>query len=223
MFLPIEIFTISVVNQRYNRMLLNFYVKYRKKSGRLYGCYVKISLLNGYSFISKTYTTHVTGIPYSFQFYGSNTTNIQNAVWTLNGSYEMNPASGSTDFLCLYRNVSKSDKKNGFAVSPAFPVPANTDVNFTIKHKSYWVGFSSKAISGYIGATNSKTTTASSYVTCTPTSTTSPGNGDLSTQSSSLTLTSTNKYISINHNKQSATLTEFDYLVHTFSVQYKLQ
>ena len=74
---------------------------------------------------------------------------------------------------------------------------------------------------GYIGATSSATSSASSYVTLTPNSTTSPGTNDMSTQSSSLTLTPTNKFISINHNTQSATLTEFNYMVHSFSVQYK--
>ncbi|MBR2628532.1 MAG: hypothetical protein IKD24_02485 [Alistipes sp.] len=186
-----------------------------------YVCYVKISLANGYVIESNKYTTHVTGIPYSIKFYGSNLDDIRGEGWTLNGSPKMDKASTGDNFLCLYENVSKSTKNNGYAVSPAFPVGANTDINFTISHKSYWIGFSSKAISGYIGATSSATSSASSYVTLTPTSTTSPGTDDMSTQSSSLTLTPTNKFISINHNTQSAGLTEFNYMVHSFSVQYK--
>ena len=186
-----------------------------------YVCYVKISLANGYVIESNRYTTHVTGIPYSIQFYNSNLDKIRGAGWTLNGSPKMDSASTGDNFLCLYENVNKSTKNNGYAVSPAFPVGANTDINFTISHKSYWIGFSSKAISGYIGATSSATSSASSYVTLTPTSTTDPGTKSMSTQSSSLTLTPTNKFISINHNTQSATLTEFNYMVHSFSVQYK--
>ena len=184
-------------------------------------CYVKIELPNGYVVESPKYQTSITGIPYSIQFYGSNLDNIKGAGWTLNGSPKMDAASTGDNFLCLYQNVNKSTKNDGYAVSPAFPVGANTDIDFTIQHKSYFIGFSSKTISGYIGVTNSATSTASNYVTCSPTSTTSPGTGNLSTQSSSLTLTPTNKFISINHNTQSATLTEFNYLVHSFSVEYK--
>ena len=181
-----------------------------------YGCYVKISLGNGYSFTSQTYTTHVVGIPYSIQFYGSNIDNIKGAGWTLNGSTEMN-----SDFLCLYRTSSKSKKINGYAVSPKLPVTENTDVDFTIKHKSYWIGFSSTSVKGYIGTTSSKTQAASSYVTCTPESTGELGTGALRTQSGSISLTSSNCYISISHDEPASTGAEFRYLVYSLEVNYK--
>ncbi|MBE6212958.1 MAG: hypothetical protein E7129_07465 [Rikenellaceae bacterium] len=181
-----------------------------------YDCYVKISLGNGYSFTSQAYTTHVVGIPYSIQFYGSNIDNIKGAGWTLNGSTEMN-----SDFLCLYRTSSKSKKINGYAVSPKLPVTENTDVNFTIKHKSYWVGFGSTAIKGYIGATSSKTQAASSYVTCTPESTGELGTGALRTQSGSISLNSSNCYISISHDEPTTNLAEYRYLVYSLEVNYK--
>ena len=181
-----------------------------------YVCYVKISLANGYVIESQKYTTSITGIPYSIQFYNSNIDNIKGAGWTLNGSYEMN-----SSFLCLYRTSSKSKKVNGYAVSPKLPITENTNVDFTIKHKSYWVGFSSKAVKGYIGATSSATQAASSYVTCEPESTGELGTSALRTQSGSISLTPNNCYISISHDEPTATGAEFRYLVYSLEVNYK--
>lgn len=127
----------------------------------------------------------------------------------------------NSDFLCLYRTSGKSKKINGYAVSPKLPVTENTDVDFTIKHKSYWIGFSSTSVKGYIGATSSKTQAASSYVTCTPESTGELGTGALRTQSGSISLTSSNCYISISHDEPASTVAEFRYLVYSLEVNYK--
>ena len=172
---------------------------------------------NGYDVVSEKYTTSITGIPYSIQFYDSNLDNIKGAGWTLNGSSEM-----KSSFLCLYRTSSKSKKINGYTVSPKLPVTENTDVNFTIKHKSYWVGFGSTAVKGYIGATHSTTQAASSYATCTPSSTGEIGTGGLRTQSGSISLTANNCYISISHDEPTTTGAEYRYLVYSLEVNYKL-
>lgn len=190
-----------------------------------YVCYVKIALKNGYVCESEKYTTHVTGIPYkTIQFYNSSLDNITGAGWTLNGSYDMSNASTGKNYLCLYQHRNGSLEKDGFAVTPAFPVSQSTNVTCTIKHKFYHSIYSSNGES-YIGATSSKNTTSSSVVSTSMESTNSPGDGGLTTSPITVTLTNTNKYISIDHNDpttkkwgQSTT----KYVVYSFAVNYTL-
>ena len=190
-----------------------------------YVCYVKISLANGYVVESTKHTTYVTGIPYkTIQFYNSSLDNITGAGWTLNGSYDMSNASTGKNYLCLYQHRNGSLEKDGFAVTPAFPVSQSTNVTCTIKHKFYHSIYSSNGES-YIGATSSKNTTSSSVVSTSMKSTNSPGDGGLTTSPITVTLTNTNKYISIDHNDpttakwgQSTT----KYVVYSFAVNYSL-
>lgn len=190
-----------------------------------YSCYVKISLKNGYVCQANNITAHVTGIPYSIKFYDSDINNIKSAGWTLNGSYEMGAASTGDKYLSLYYHYDGSLKHNGFAVSPAFPVSESTTLSYSISHKSYWI-VTNTGVSCYLGATDSATKTATSYITLNPTSTTSPGTGELSTHTGDITITNSNKYISINHSTPT-TKSMFvlnptiKYLAHSFSVQYK--
>lgn len=190
-----------------------------------YVCYVKILLKNGYVVESNKYTTHVTGIPYSIKFYDSDINNIKSAGWTLNGSYEMGTASTGGKYLSLYYHYDGSLKHNGFAVSPAFPVSESTTLSYSISHKSYWI-VTDTGVSCYLGATDSATKTATSYITLNPTSTTNPDTTTLSTHTGDITITNSNKYISINHSTpttKSALIFKptIKYLVHSFSVQYK--
>ena len=190
-----------------------------------YNCYVKIELANGYTLTSANYYTCVTGIPYSIQFYDSSIDNIKSAGWTLNGSYEMASASTGDKYLSLYYHYDGSLKHDGFAVSPAFPVSENTTLSYTLKHKSYWI-VKDSGVSCYLGATNSATKSASSYTTLNPTSTTSPGTSDLTTHTGEITISNSNKYISIDHSDpttKSAMVFKptIRYLVHSFSVNYK--
>lgn len=189
-----------------------------------YGCYVKISLGNGYSFTSQVYTTHVVGIPYSIQFYGSNIDNIKGAGWTLNGSTEMSNASTDSDYLCLYRAGGLGSSKvhtDGYAVSPRFPVTQSTSVNVSVSHKNYYVG-SGKSMDTYIGVTSSSNSSSSSATTYTLSKTTSPGPSDRTTSSGTFTLSTTNQYISINHNDPVFWGSTIKYLVYSFAIEYKL-
>ena len=190
-----------------------------------YVCYVKISLPNGYDVVSEKYTTSITGIPYkTIQFYNSSLDNITGAGWTLNGSYDMSNASTGKNYLCLYHHQNGSLKKDGFAVTPAFPVSQSTNVTCTIKHKFYHSIYQSDGVS-YLGATSANNKTASSTVSTSMDSTNSPDDDDLTTSSIGITLTNTNKYISIDHNDpttkkwgQSTT----KYVVYSFAVNYTL-
>lgn len=189
-----------------------------------YGCYVKISLGNGYSFTSQAYTTHVVGIPYSIQFYGSNIDNIKGAGWTLNGSTEMSNASTDSDYLCLYRAGGLGSSKvhtDGYAVSPRFPVTQSTNVNISVSHKNYYVG-AGKKMDTYIGVTSSSNSSSSSATTYTLSQTTSPGPSDRTTSSGTFTLSTTNQYISIDHNDPVFWGSTIKYLVYSFAIEYKL-
>jgi hypothetical protein len=189
-----------------------------------YVCYVKISLANGYVVESTKYTTHVTGIPSDIKFYGSNLDNIRGAGWTLNGSYEMSSASTGSNYLCLYRAggfMSSKIHVDGFAVSPRYRVPASTNVAISISHKDYFAG-TGKDMNVYIGVTSSATSAASSKNTYKLSMTTSPGEGERTTSNGEFTMDTSNQYISIDHDDPVFWGSTIQYLLHSYSIDYKL-
>ena len=187
-------------------------------------CYVKISLANGYVVESQKYTTHVTGIPSDIKFYGSNLDNIKGAGWNLNGSYEMSNASTGGNFLCLYRAGGAASSKvhiDGFAVTPRYRVPASTNVAISISHKDYYAG-SGKDMNVYVGVTSSATSAASSATTYKLSKTTTNGEGGRTTSNGEFTLDASNQYISIDHDDPVFWGSTIKYLLHSYSIDYKL-
>ena len=189
-----------------------------------YVCYVKISLANGYVVESTKYTTCVTGIPSDIKFFGSNLDNIKGAGWNLNGSYEMSNASTGGNFLCLYRAGGAASSKvhvDGFAVTPRYRVPASTNVAISISHKDYYAG-SGKDMNVYVGVTSSASSAASSRTTYKLSKTTTNGEGGRTTTNGEFTLDASNQYISIDHDDPVFWGSTIKYLLHSYSIDYKL-
>jgi hypothetical protein len=85
-----------------------------------YNCYVKIVLGNGYVCQSGTYTTHITGIPYTMNV-SSNTDN-----WSISGTHKW--SSGEL-------RLGNSSTQGVTTATKTFHMPANTSVKMDIRGK----------------------------------------------------------------------------------------
>ncbi len=156
-----------------------------------YGCYVKITLANGYSFNSQQFTTHVTGIPYSVA--------MQN--------HSDDASSGWTSYSCSYGNyfinLLKSANNNGYIISPKFVCPDNCNIAYSVAakyYKSAGVGSGYNNAIVYVGATsNTSTANKSANEHSISGSTSTNGNG-FTTVSGVITLSPSNPYMSVSHN-----------------------
>lgn len=194
MFLPIEIFTISVVNQRYNKILLNFYVKYCKKSGRLYDCYVKIALLNGYVLTSQQYTTHVTGIPYTYDFDAVRGDSSNWLGWTAQGA-------SKTAIASNYKYVVKLNSK--YMVSPKYHTPESIGITATALCYGYLT--SPKFVMSATSATNTKSTSGTEQSVSSKVETARERCLNAATSKSwNITVSSSTPYVYISANKDNA-------------------
>ncbi len=124
-----------------------------------YSCYVKIELKNGYVVESNKYTTHVTGIPYRFDFNSVRNDDNNWLGWTKNNAKKTIPSSfmaGGFKKTCL---------NNSFIVSPKFEIPSEVTVDTSTDLTcQFYAGYSSSKATFTIGATNatnSKSTSGS--------------------------------------------------------------
>ena len=118
-----------------------------------YNCYAKVTLANGYVATSAAYTTHITGVPCSYDFYngGVDESRIKADGWSLNGDYRTNVSNQ----LCL----GHSGTKSGYVVSPKFHVPADINTTTTLTHKYYNLGGGCTAYVGAVSSTSGKVQT----------------------------------------------------------------
>ncbi|MBE6174150.1 MAG: hypothetical protein E7147_01215 [Rikenellaceae bacterium] len=160
-----------------------------------YDCYVNILLKNGYSFSSTKYTTHVTGIPYTFQFYQSSNSAVDNAGWTRNGTVNIKES------LLALREGGLAGSGNGWVASPAFHIPAAFSTSVTIDSKYYSTSGALVKAKLYIGATSSATTTASSYQTIEIKGTVNTSSGsEWKNNTVTVSMPAGKQHTSINHN-----------------------
>ena len=118
-----------------------------------YNCSVKVTLKNGYVCEAKNITAHITGIPYTYDFYqgGADTGRIDRDGWKRNGTNGIQ----SNQFY-----FGQSTSKTGYVVSPKFYVPSNFDTTTTLTHKCYCTSGSTVSYSAYSGAVSNQTSTA---------------------------------------------------------------
>ncbi len=115
-----------------------------------YECYVKILLGNGYVVESTKYTTHVTGIPYTYNFDAVRSDNNNWLGWTPQGASKASTSAG-------YK-VTRLNSK--YMVSPKHHTPASIGITATAACYAYL----SKAnfVMSATNATNAKSTSGTS-------------------------------------------------------------
>jgi hypothetical protein len=181
-----------------------------------YNCYVKVALKNGYVCQSQAYTTYVTGIPYSFQFYESSDSAVDSAGWTRNGD-----ASIKMSLLTL-KEGGLAGSADGWVSSPAYYIPSSFSVNVTLQSKYYAasISASSQKATLYVGATSSPTTSSGSAQSITLSGTNDTTSGNKWTSNTvSVSMPTGVQYTSINHNDATYRLGSRIYLA-TYSIQY---
>ncbi len=150
---------------------------------------------NGYVIESNKYTTHVTGIPYTFQFYQSSDSAVDNAGWKRNGTVSIK------EKLLALREGGLAGSGNGWVASPAFHIPAAFSTSVTIDSKYYTTNGGVSSAKLYVGATSSATTTAASYQEITVKGTVNTSSGsEWKNNTVTVNMPAGKMHTSINHN-----------------------
>ena len=181
-----------------------------------YNCYAKVTLANGYTATSAAYTTYVTGIPYSFQFYDSSNDAVDAAGWTRNGT-----ASIKMDLLTL-KEGGLAGSDSGWVSSPAYYIPSSLSVSVTLQSKYYvaTISASSKKAILYVGATSSPTSSSGSAQSIQLSGTNDTSSGSKWTSNTvTVSMPAGKQYTSINHNGATYTMGSRIYVA-TYSIQY---
>lgn len=181
-----------------------------------YNCYAKVTLANGYVATSAAYTTYVTGIPYSFQFYQSSNDAVDAAGWTRNGA-----ASIKMELLTL-KEGGLAGSDSGWVSSPAYYIPSSLSVSVTLQSKYYvaTISASSKKATLYVGATSSPTSSSGSAQSIQLSGTNDTSSGSKWTSNTvTVSMPAGKQYTSINHNGATYTLGSRIYMA-SYSIQY---
>lgn len=158
-------------------------------------------------------TVHVTGIPYSYNFYNNQSNATSSACpWTLTNTY------WTIGKCCVfYSEVTSSwgkettTKYDGYIHSPRFYIPENVTVNLNCSSQAqYYVlmgGTTALDVSGFsaqikVGATSATSVVSSAPVTHTINASKNPSDSFYNPVSE-LTMTNSLSYISIHHNAPS--------------------
>ena len=118
--------------------------------------YVKTK--DGRTIKSAAQTVHITGLPYSFEFYEKTDANVDNEGWKRNGGATM-----KMDLMTL-KEGGLAGSGNGWVASPAYYAPATISTNVTINAKYYVASTrpSGNKATLYVGDTASNTVSSSS-------------------------------------------------------------
>lgn len=160
---------------------------------------------------SKDTTFHVTGLPYTFNFY-NNETEFKNSGWV---GY-------NTRYNVERKFMLEEDGNNGYVISPKFHIPSTVNTDYAIQaqyYRAWGINVSSKTIELRVGITSTNTAVAEIY-----NSHTCPGDNNTGksygTYSESLTFSSSS-YVSFHHNNANVN-TQIDYLcLYEFVLKYK--
>ena len=139
---------------------------------------------------------HVTGLPRSFDFF-DNESGASGSGWSLNN---VTWDTGTSGYKCSIF----SNGTNGNMISPKFNLPGDVNIECSVEAQ-YYVALttaSSHTAALRVGITNSQTKVADSYTTHTVNGDNSTGK-DFSTYDTSLTITTSNPYVSLHHNSPS--------------------
>lgn len=139
---------------------------------------------------------HITGLPRSFDFF-DNESDASGSGWSLNNVTWDTGTSGKKCSIF-------SNGTDGNMISPKFNLPGNVNIKCSVEAQYYvaLTNASSHTVDLRVGITNSQTKVASSYTTHTVNGDTSTGE-DFSTYDTSLTITTSNPYVSLHHNSPS--------------------
>lgn len=172
------------------------------------------TLVASYTFDGATYTGnatyHVTGLPYSFNFY-NNETALNNSEWV-----RYNTKYISKKF------VVEEDGNKGYVISPKFYIPLVVNAEYSIQaqyYRAWGTSVSSKSIELRVGITSTNTSVAETYNshTCSGDNNTGISYG---TYSASLTFGSSS-CVSFYHNNANVSA-QIDYLcLYEFVLKYK--
>ena len=180
-----------------------------------YNCYVKVALKNGYVCQSQAYTTYVTGIPYSFQFYQSSDSAVDSAGWKRNGS------SIKMELLTL-KEGGMAGSDDGWVASPAYYIPTGLTAKVTLQSKYYCAAIrpSSQKASIYVGTTTSQTSSSSAAQTITISGSNDTNSANAwNTNSLNISMPTGTQYVSINHNDAAYYLGSRIYVV-SYKIEY---
>ena len=181
-----------------------------------YNCYAKVTLGNGYTTTSAAYTTYVTGIPYSFQFYQSSNDAVDAAGWTRNDK-----ASIKMELLTL-KEGGLAGSDSGWVSSPAYYIPSSLSVSVTLQSKYYVAALSpsGKKATLYVGSTSSATASSGSAQSIQLSGTNDTSSGSKWTSSTvTVSMPAGKQYTSINHNGATYSTGSRIYVA-TYSIQY---
>lgn len=140
-----------------------------------------------------TLQCHITGLPYSYDFYRKSIDDINNAGWnSANASYTVNKCA-----------IPYDSDDNAYLISSDFFIPSGTiSTSYTV-NAQYYVALGSSGAKNhstdfYVGATSSNASMATSYNTHTCIGNNSTGKS-YSEFSGNITLSQESKYVSISH------------------------
>ena len=170
---------------------------------------------NGYVCQSQAYTTHVTGIPYSFLFYQSSDSSVDADGWKRNGS------SIKMELLTL-KEGGMAGSDDGWIASPAYYIPTGLTAKVTLQSKYYCAAIrpSSQKASIYVGTTTSQTSSSSAAQTITISGSNDTNSANAwNTNSLNVSMPTGTQYVSINHNDAAYYLGSRIYVV-SYKIEY---
>lgn len=175
-----------------------------------------IKTKDGQTYKSST-TVHITGLPYSFEFYGSSDSAVDAAGWKRNGD-----ASIKMELMTL-KEGGLAGSDDGWIASPGYYAPANIATKATIQAKYYVASISAsgKKATLYVGATTSNTASSSSAASLQLSGTNNTTSSkSWSTVSTDINVPAGVQYISINHNDATYSMGSRIYVC-SFELKYK--
>ena len=177
--------------------------------------YVKTK--DGRTIKSAAETVYITGLPYSFEFYGKTDDAVDGEGWKRNGK-----ASIKEDLMTL-KEGGLAGSDSGWVASPAYYAPATISTNVTINAKYYVAAIrpSSNKAKLYVGETSSNTSSSSSPSSIELIGSNNTSSGQAWTATSvDMNLNTGTRYVSINHNNATYYLGSRIYLC-SFKLEYK--
>ena len=153
---------------------------------------------------SDSVTAHVTGLPYSYDFYNKSVSTLESAGWTCKDVTYSNT---------LSKCAIQRDGSDGYLISPFFYFPKSLQVAYSVQAQYYraWASNpSGRKINLYVGAASSTSSPASTY-----NSHECPGNNNtgksFGTPTGAVTMSASNPYLSLYHSNANVSA-QVDYL-----------
>lgn len=157
-----------------------------------------------------SHTCHITGLPYTFDFY-DNEGGLNSSLWTKSAITYTNKK------CCIaYNNT------YGYLITPQFKIPSSVEVSNSVQAQAYRASFSKYSAKLRVGTTSSTGSVAASYSEYTMSDNNSTGK-KYETFNTDMSLTNSSSYISLHHNSPSkASLAAWSYIcLYEFSVNYR--